>query len=237
MIDVPMNTSNQNKLSSLPAFHAVIVAGGTGNRFGSEKPKQFINLNNKPILKWSIDAFAAFDSLSALVIVSHPDWIDLTHSIAKQSPIYHKIIVVPGGEYRQDSCRIGLDALMGPDHIPVLIHDAARPWVSHNLITTILKTLAGGCNAVIPTINATDSLIIHHNNIVIDYPDRKTIAHVQTPQGFILSAIKDAHHAALQRGIHTFTDDGIVAMEAGYTVAVIPGEPDNKKITRTEDLQ
>ncbi|MGB3976683.1 MAG: 2-C-methyl-D-erythritol 4-phosphate cytidylyltransferase [bacterium] len=232
-----MNTSNQNKSVSLPAFHAVIVAGGTGNRFGSEKPKQFINLNNKPILKWSIDAFAAFDSLNTLVIVSHPDWIDLTHSIAKLTPIFHKIKIVPGGEYRQDSCRMGLDALEGPDQIPVLIHDAARPWVSHNLITTILKTLAGGCTAVIPTIACTDSLIIHHNNIVIDYPDRKTIAHVQTPQGFILSAIRDAHHAALHRGIHTYTDDGVVAMEAGYTVAVIPGEPDNKKITRTEDLQ
>jgi 2-C-methyl-D-erythritol 4-phosphate cytidylyltransferase / 2-C-methyl-D-erythritol 2,4-cyclodiphosphate synthase len=223
--------------TSAGRFHAVIVAAGSGNRFGASKPKQFCTLGDKPVLRWSIDAFGVFDTLESLVVVCHPDWMDEAESIASSSPVSSRITIVPGGEHRQDSCRLGLETLKGDPRTPVLIHDAARPWISRKLIDTILTSLASGCSAVIPVISLTDSVIIHHNNIVVDYPDRSSIARVQTPQGFRLGVILEAHRFAVHRGVSMLTDDGAVALEAGFAVAVVPGDPDNRKITVPEDMK
>lgn len=232
-----MNRNRDETTLSARRFHVVIVAAGSGNRFGALKPKQFCTLGDKPVLRWSIDAFAVFETLESLVVACHPDWMDEAESIASSSPVSNRITVVPGGESRQDSCRLGLETLSGDPRAPVLIHDAARPWISPKLIESILASLASGCSAVIPVIEVTDSVIIHHNNIVIDYPDRSSIARVQTPQGFRLGVILEAHRFAVRRGIRTFTDDGAVALEAGYAIAVVPGDPDNRKITVPEDIE
>ncbi|MBN1295472.1 2-C-methyl-D-erythritol 4-phosphate cytidylyltransferase, partial [bacterium] len=107
----------------LKQWYAVIVAGGTGSRFGGSRPKQFYLLESRPVLQWSIDAFFQCPSLTRLVVVSHPDWIEETGRIIRKQTFSDRITLVPGGSYRQDSCRNGLRSLPDEPDAPVLIHD------------------------------------------------------------------------------------------------------------------
>jgi 2-C-methyl-D-erythritol 4-phosphate cytidylyltransferase len=225
-----MNKSNVSE-NNRNGFFAVVVAGGTGKRFGADKPKQFCMLKHKPLLAWSTDVFLSLTECLRLVVVTHPDWIHDAEKIIGASSSSKNALIVPGGASRQDSSRQGLLSLDSHSQTPVLIHDAARPGVTPMLIRTVHHAVASGCDAVIPVVNSCDSLVVRHNNIVIDYPDRSTIAHVQTPQGFRLDVIKKAHMEAFYSGRHDYPDDGIVAQKAGYSVVTVPGDPQNRKVT------
>lgn len=216
------------------SWYAIIVAGGTGNRFGGPIPKQFLELNGKSVLSHSITQFFQVSRLQKLVIATHPDWIEQTLKIVQTSPTAHRISVVPGGKTRQDSCFNGLKALPLSTS-PVLIHDAARPWISVALIQRVLQNaMAGHC--VIPAIAATDSIVQMSNGLVEHYPDREAIGYVQTPQGFPLDVIRSVHLQAKSEGWQQVTDDGSLAHYAGYPVLVVPGERQNIKITEKTDL-
>lgn len=230
--NLPNATSSANRNS----FCCVIVAGGSGSRFGGALPKQFAVLKGRPVLRWSVDAFAGCPELTELVIVSHPDWMDETARTVESSPAFPRIRIVPGGTYRQDSCRIGLQALQCDAGQPVLIHDAARPWVSEKLIRLVLSALQAGCAAVIPVLPVRDSLVIIRNNLAIDYADRSTLGHVQTPQGFILETIRAEHNRMGSENSRNYTDDASIMLAAGYPVSIVPGDPQNSKITVLADL-
>lgn len=218
------------------AFVAVIVSGGTGRRFGSSKPKQFSSLADQTVLSCSVNAFCNFTGLQELIIVSHPDWLDETRKILKDTIRTGQIKIVAGGEFRQDSSRLGLEAITSSDSIPVLIHDAVRPWISTELIHSILAAVLSGCCAVIPVLSTHDSMVMIRNGIVTEYIDRSEIGHVQTPQGFFLNVIRKEHRRAFASGKRHFTDDASLMLAGGYPVMAIPGDPLNKKITVPGDL-
>lgn len=230
------NLHNETFRPNRNSFCSVIVAGGSGSRFGGDLPKQFSMLDGRPVLRWSVDAFARCPELTDMVIVSHPDWMDETARTVESSPAFPRIRIVPGGTYRQDSCRIGLQALECDAGRPVLIHDAARPWVSERLIRLVLSALQAGCAAVIPVLPVRDSLVVIRNNLAIDYADRSTLGHVQTPQGFVLETILAEHNRMFSENSRNFTDDASIMLAAGYPVSIVPGDPQNRKITVWADL-
>jgi len=218
-------------------WHSIIVAGGSGERFGIPKPKQFYPFQGKPILLWSVSAFLKIPNLASLIVVVHPDWLIesrkiLRNLLREDFPIK----IVPGGKYRQNSCRRGLEAVSGDPADIVLIHDAVRPRISPELIFKIIRT-THTVGAAIPIIGVKDSLVTVADGLVLDYPDRLSLSRVQTPQGFKLEIIREAHLKAVEDNIPNAPDDGFLVLHAGYPIATVIGEPFNFKITTQEDLK
>jgi len=216
-------------------WYAVIVAGGSGKRFGGPQPKQFLEIKNTPVLLWSVEMFFSCPGLEELIISTHPDWMTRTREILKATKYINRITVVEGGPTRQVSCHHALRVLPEDEETPVLIHDAARPWVSQEIIQRVLSAVQVG-NCVIPAIEAVDSIVAMNNGVVMDYPDRSNIGYVQTPQGFPLGIIQRLHRDHFDENKVSATDDGSMVMKAGYPVIIVPGDPGNKKITVDGDI-
>ncbi len=217
--------------------HAVIVAGGVGNRFQQQLPKQFTDLNGQPVLLFSIQQFLELQGLRQLVIVSHPDWMEKSCEILDgTAPGLVQCKVVAGGRFRQTSVYNGIKALHFQPRDIVFIHDAARPLVTPALIQRILNA-ATTVGAAVPVLPAVDSLVELENGLINRYLRRDSVSKVQTPQAFKAEIIQTAHALALQNGIENAPDDGFLVQHAGYPVAGVPGDPRNLKITRWEDME
>jgi 2-C-methyl-D-erythritol 4-phosphate cytidylyltransferase/2-C-methyl-D-erythritol 2,4-cyclodiphosphate synthase len=214
----------------------LIVAGGRGARFGGEIPKQYRLLGGRPVLTRTLAAFARALPGAALIVAIHPD--DKAHYAAAVDALPEALrghILPPafGGASRQDSVRNGIEALESLNKKVVLIHDAARPFASDELIRSARRAAldhmaAVPGHAVTDTIKAVDGA-----GNVAGTPDRATLRAVQTPQAFDFALILAAHRAAAGREL---TDDAAVAERAGHAVHVFQGDPANMKITTAEDL-
>ncbi|MFL5253935.1 MAG: bifunctional 2-C-methyl-D-erythritol 4-phosphate cytidylyltransferase/2-C-methyl-D-erythritol 2,4-cyclodiphosphate synthase [Rhodopila sp.] len=203
---------------------AILVAAGTGSRFGAEIPKQFLQLAGKPVIRHAAEALAA--EVAILQPVGDGGMIDgLLHGLAGCLPS------VPGGETRQDSVRAGLEALV--KHAPdvVLIHDAARPVIPAGTISTLLTALAEAPGAI-PGAPVADTLKRVERGIITDTVPRIGLFRAQTPQAFRFEALLAAHRS----GLTGATDDASVLEAAGMNVEVVPGSDDNIKLTYPEDL-
>lgn len=210
----------------------MIVAAGSGTRFGPGIPKQLSRLGGKPLIEHSVAAFAASGVITSTVVVSR---IDLVEHVAEM--LGETVIVVAGGETRAASVRAGLDALDAPDGDTVLVHDAARPLVSPSLITAMVDALAH-TEAVTAAVTTSDTLLRVENGIVADVPDRSRYYRAQTPQGFRVGVIRSAHAAAAAEPGFAATDDcGIVNRFApDVAIAIIPGSERNIKVTTPDDI-
>jgi len=200
---------------------ALIVAAGKGARMGSDMPKQYLPLDGKPLLLHSIEAFLSHPEIDAVcVVIAEGDSLypDLKHD--KLLP------PVTGGAERQDSVRLGLESIKDLKLKNVLIHDAARPYVSAELISRIIEALDEHDSAI-PVISVKDSVRVKGEAV-----DRDEVFAVQTPQGFHYKRIADAHQRVKDR----FTDDAQVADAAGIRLFFVEGEEANKKITTPSDL-
>jgi 2-C-methyl-D-erythritol 4-phosphate cytidylyltransferase len=210
--------------------NAIIVAGGTGNRMQSETPKQFLFINEKALLWYSLKAF--FDAISKInIIVVLPEeyknyWDKLCHDY--QIDIPHKI--VNGGNLRFDSVKNALELL--PDNGLVAIHDAARPLIDKNLIINSFETAAKFGNAV-PAIQINESIRIIENSSNKSF-NRNVLRIIQTPQCFDLSLLKKAYTIEYKK---IFTDDASVLEYQGIDIHLIEGSRNNIKITYPEDLK
>lgn len=206
---------------------ALILAAGSGTRFGGELPKQFLPLAGMPILARSVAAFAAHRRVRRLVVVGD------RLAIRQHCPTVAALPVVAGGATRQASARAGLEALAEDAPDAVLIHDAARPLVPERVIDAVCDALAEGAEAVIPALPVTDTLKAARAGVVERTVPREGLHRVQTPQGFRYGAILAAHRAV--RGTEC-TDDAAVAEAAGLTVRLVAGAEENLKVTTREDL-
>ena len=209
----------------------VIVAGGKGTRFGSDIPKQFLLLNNKPVLMHTIDAFFSSDNSFDIVVVipeNHfPFWKELCKKYNFNTP--HKI--VKGGATRWESVKNGLSEINN-DSI-VGIHDGVRPLISKQLIDRLYSN-AETLSAVIPAIKVTDSLrIVNEEDGKSRSVNREVYRAIQTPQVFKSDIIKEAYELPFEE---CFTDDASVIERYGTQVNIIEGEDTNIKITSTKDL-
>jgi 2-C-methyl-D-erythritol 4-phosphate cytidylyltransferase/2-C-methyl-D-erythritol 2,4-cyclodiphosphate synthase len=212
---------------------AVIVAAGRGTRTGLAYPKQYRTLNGAPIVRDSLRAFAAHPQIDLVQPVIHADDADrfaaATEGLALAAP-------VSGAATRQGSVRAGLEALEARAPRIVLVHDAARPFVSDALVSRAIAA-ANAHGAAIPALPVTDTVkLVDAQGIVTATLDRSHLRTVQTPQAFAFPALLDAHRRAAAAGREDFSDDAALAEWAGLKVAVFDGERGNVKMTTADDF-
>jgi 2-C-methyl-D-erythritol 4-phosphate cytidylyltransferase len=210
----------------------LIMAAGSGERFGGE-PKQFLPLCNRPIIVWAVEKFSKHPDVHGITVVAEPGCERRVGELLEQHRLDKINGIVAGGETRQKPVRHGLGALASTSET-VLVHDAARPCLSSALLQRILDALARS-DAVVPALPAVDTLIRGKSDRVDAIVDRVGISAVQTPQGFRTELLRRAHANAELKGI-TSSDDGSLVVALGESVATIPGERTNVKITFEEDL-
>jgi len=202
---------------------AVLVAAGSGSRFGSAMPKQFLNLAGKPVIRHAAEH-----------LLDHVDWLQ---PVGDAQPILEALEdlpilpVVPGGATRQDSVRAGLEALerYNPDY--VLVHDAARPFIPGGTIEALLAELRESVGAI-PAAAVADTLKRVERGVVTATVPRDGLFRAQTPQAFRFETLLAAHRSDMTGS----TDDASLLEALGETVEVVPGSDDNIKLTYSEDL-
>ncbi|CAO3445148.1 bifunctional 2-C-methyl-D-erythritol 4-phosphate cytidylyltransferase/2-C-methyl-D-erythritol 2,4-cyclodiphosphate synthase [Azospirillum largimobile] len=213
-----------------PTCIALIVAGGSGQRFGAERPKQYLDLARKPVLRRTVEAFLRHPQVDGVRVVIDPAWRDAYDAAVAGLGLPDP---VAGGSSRQDSVRNGLEALAA-DGAPnlVLIHDAARPLIDEATIGAVVAALdeQPGAIAAVPV---ADTLKRGKDGVISATVDREGLWRAQTPQGFRFPAILEAHRAAAGLSL---TDDAAVAERAGVAVALVPSKEDNFKVTTPDDL-
>ncbi len=206
---------------------ALIVAAGRGTRAGGGVPKQWRPLAGRRVADWTLARFRAAPEIDLIALVLSPDDRAAWDEFADRPGL----ILARGGADRAASVRAGLAALEGRGVTRVLIHDVARPCVSARIIADVVAALETHDGAA-PGLAVTDALWIGTNGEVTGTQDRSGLFAAQTPQGFRYDAIVAAH-AAHPGGA---ADDVEVARAAGLRVAIVPGDPDNLKITRADDF-
>jgi 2-C-methyl-D-erythritol 4-phosphate cytidylyltransferase/2-C-methyl-D-erythritol 2,4-cyclodiphosphate synthase len=216
-----------------PSVAAVIVAAGRGLRAGGNLPKQYRELAGEPVIRSSLSLFAWHGQIGAVQAVIHPDDRGSYEAAAKGLRL---LPPVSGGASRQASVRAGLEALSARAPDIVLIHDAARPFCSTELVSRAIVA-CGETGAAIPALEVTDTIKrVDAGGHVAGTIDRAQLRAVQTPQAFKFAALLDAHHRAAQEGRDNFTDDAALAEWAGIKVATFAGESGNVKLTTDEDF-
>lgn len=193
----------------------IIVAAGSGNRFGGQK--QFMVLGDKRVIDWSSDIAHAVGDGVVLVVPAE---------VATSEG------GVAGGATRSESVRRGLAAVPSEATI-ICVHDAARPFASEHLYKEVISAVVGGADGAIPGLPVIDTIKrVDQNGVVLDTPDRSSLVAVQTPQAFRASVLRRAHESGNEG-----TDDASLVERVGGKVVVVNGEAINRKLTTPEDLE
>jgi 2-C-methyl-D-erythritol 4-phosphate cytidylyltransferase len=223
---------------------AIVVAGGTGTRFGSETPKQFLSIGGIPIVVRALRPFASQRDIGHVVLVlpppfaaRPPDFLrDLTTASESATRSSSTLTIVPGGAHRGDSVRAGISALPAECTI-VLVHDGARPFVDYRTIEGVIECVRQG-EAAVPAVPLSDTL----KEASADDPThvartrpRERLWRAQTPQGFPRKVLEQAHARAARLGRRA-TDDAALVEAMGFPVRLVPGYQANIKITTPEDF-
>ncbi|MCH6161066.1 2-C-methyl-D-erythritol 4-phosphate cytidylyltransferase [Streptomyces marispadix] len=222
---------------------AVIPAAGRGLRLGPGAPKALRALSGTPMLVHAVRAMTRSRSVSLVVVVAPPDGADEVRRLLDEHTAPSEtsdVLVVPGGETRQDSVRLGLAAL--PDDVDsVLVHDAARPLVPVETVDAVAAAVREGAPAVVPALPVADT--VKEVRVrddggpepVTGTPERSRLRAVQTPQGFELKVLAAAHAQVAREGDGA-TDDAGMVERLGVEVVVVPGHDEAFKVTRPLDL-
>src|SRR6476646_3425720 len=212
---------------------AILVAAGRGLRAGSGGPKQYRSIGGQTVIFRAMEPFCSHPEVFAVQPVLNPDDTAIFNDAVRT---LHHPPPAKGGATRQASVHAGLEALAGQKPDVVLIHDAARPFVSAALISRAIEA-ASRTSAAIPAITVTDTIkLIDGSGNVEATPERARLRVAQTPQAFRFDVILDAHRRAARDGRGDFTDDAALAEWAGLTVATFEGDPANMKLTTPEDF-
>ena len=215
---------------------AIILAGGTGERFGREGGKQLVEIAGKPILTWSAEAFDAVGDIGLIVIVCPEDRKEeyLKRAI-DPFPFATPVVITASGALRQESAYLGLEAV--PDDFEfVVIHDGARPLVTPELILHTINTVKGNIDAdgAVVAHPAIDTLKVVEDGAIAGTPDRRVFWNAQTPQVFRAGIYRRAQASAMADGF-VGTDDSSLIERLGGRVLVVEGKRDNIKLTVPED--
>lgn len=213
---------------------AILLAGGMGSRMGGEQPKQFIRIAGKPVLVHSYEALRRQMPLAMIVIVAPVDAMSQVCGLLAQEP---NTMIVPGGASRQASTLEGLKALLPFEPTNVLIHDAARPFVSGQIIQDVLKALLKH-EAVDVAIPATDTIVVERDGYIQSIPDRKHILRGQTPQAFRYQTLLSCYEEVGEDRLSNYTDDCGIYLHCNPMgkVRIVCGHEENFKITNPVDM-
>ncbi len=226
----------QGKLSKRPKTAAIILAGGSGERFGKEGGKQLVDIAGKPLLTWSSEAFDAVADVGLIVVVCpegrHEEYLK---TAIDPFPFVTPIVMAPSGPSRQESAFSGLE-YVPEEYEYVVLHDGARPLISSELITHTINTLKGNIDAdgVVVAHPTIDTLKVVEDGVIVGTPDRSVFWNAQTPQVFRAGIYRRAHASALSDGF-VGTDDSSLIERLGGRVLVVEGKRNNIKLTVPED--
>ena len=224
---------------------AVILAGGTGTRVGASMPKQFLDIDGRSVIERSIDAFDQAAGVDEVAIVVHPDWKSHMEGLINRNSWQKVKRILEGGAERYMSSLNAIAAYLDyPDDTNLILHDAARPFVSQEVIARTVEALRYH-EAVGVGIPSTDTVWEVRQDFdpllskfIVRIPERSTMWRAQTPQAFRLPVIRDAYQRALQDPRFRATDDcGVVRRYMpDIKIHIVEGSEQNRKITFKEDL-
>lgn len=218
---------------------ALIIAGGKGQRMQQEIPKQFLNVNDKPVIIYTLEAFQSHPDIDAIGVVCVDGWHDILRAYARQYKISKLEWVVSGGENGQGSIRNGLleaEKRYAENDI-ILVHDAIRPMVSHEIISDCIVQCRrhGSAVSIVPC--NTVALRRTTEQTSSEVVPRDQLALTQTPQAFPLKKLCDAHRKAQERGITNSIASCTLMIELGETIHFSIGAETNIKLTTPDDLK
>lgn len=216
-------------------FSAIIPAAGIGARAGLGRPKQWMDLAGEPMVVRVLRRFAGLPGLNRVALALHPEEYEERRAQVLSFGLDMELVFCPGGRRRQDSVAHALDALDVDEDEIIAVHDAARPFVSRDLILSVVKRASEG-QAAIAAIPVTDTIKeVDRMEYVLNTPRRTYLRRAQTPQAVRAGILRRGLALAQQRDIE-LTDDAVAAELIGFRVAVVPGEESNIKITTPLDL-
>ena len=218
----------------------LIIAGGVGARMGQDIPKQFINVYDKPVIVYTLEAFQKHPSIDAIEVVCLDGWHDVLWAYAKQFGIAKLENIVSGGKNGQDSIRNGLYDIAsrhnGSDDI-VLVHDAIRPMVSNDIISDNIRVCRQYGNAI-TVVPCTAAMLKTFDSLSTEEQvPRDNLKITQTPQAFFLQDIIAAHKEALEKGITNSVASCTMYIELGRKLYMSEGSEKNLKLTTAEDIE
>ena len=220
---------------------AVIFAGGVGRRmYSKEKPKQFLEMYNKPIIIHTLEHFENHNKIDAIVVVCVEEWIPYFEKLLYKFRIEKVRKVVPGGKSGQLSIYNGLKAakeIAGEDDAIVLIHDGVRPLINAAIISDNIESVQKNGSAITTAVVKETILVVNEDTSTIDYvPSRNNSRVARAPQSFWLKDILSAHEKALAEGEENFIDSCSMMQKYGYPLFLVDGPGENIKITTPEDF-
>lgn len=219
----------------------VIFAGGSGSRMNTKsRPKQFLELNGKPIIIYTIELFDNHPDIDGIVVVCLESWIPFLQKMLKKFEISKVVSVIPGGASGQESIFKGLCAAeeyakeQNDDNAIVLIHDGVRPLITEDTITdNIVKVKE--CGSCVTTVPAIETLIVDKHDGSLAIPKRSDCMMARAPQSFYLKDIIGAHRKSQQEGKTDFIDSCSMMSHYGYKLGLVQGPMENIKITTPTD--
>jgi 2-C-methyl-D-erythritol 4-phosphate cytidylyltransferase len=211
---------------------AVLVAAGRGERLGGDRPKAFAKLGDRPLLAESLERLDASDWIDSIVIVAPPGWEEPSILVSEEIAAAKVVSAVPGGETRAESVRAGVREVREEATV-VVVHDAARPLVTDDVVGRVLTALNEGWDGAVPALPVADTIKRVEGGRVVETLPRDRLAAAQTPQAFVASVLRDAVSGDLSGA----TDCSALVEARGGRVTTVPGDPRLLKITSTEDLE
>ena len=217
---------------------AVVLAGGSGSRMGTEMPKQFIDLNSKPVIFYSLDTFEKSRYIDKTILVVPGEYLSLGEEISSNY-FSSSVFVTAGGSDRNESLMNALRFIeenFGADEQSIVVtHDGARPFVSERMIKENVEAM-GEFNACDTCIESTDTVIEAKGGIATSMPERQFVFRCQTPQTFKVLKLKEYYNSLSEEEKATLTDAGKIFFLKGEKVKIVEGDQNNIKITYPEDL-
>lgn len=218
---------------------AVILAGGTGSRFGGGLPKQFFEVAGKMVIEHTIYIFENCSNIDEIAIVVSPNHKAIIEQMIKKNRYKKVKKILNSGQERYMSSLSAIEAYRGVDGRKLILHDAVRPLISHRVINDVVEALQT-YNAVGTAIEATDTIIEVDNTkqFIKNIPNRNFLQHAQTPQAFSIEVIAKAYSLAMQDGVFLPTDDCSVVKRylPQESIFIVKGEKTNIKLTHQEDI-
>jgi 2-C-methyl-D-erythritol 4-phosphate cytidylyltransferase len=213
---------------------AVLAAAGSGERLGAERPKAFVRLGERPLLAESLERLEESQWVDAVVVAAPPGWEEPTILLAEELGCAKVSACVAGGAERVDSVRAGV-AEVAADALVIVVHDAARPLVSHDVIERVVTALNEGWDGAVPGLPVADTIKRVDGHRVVETVDRASLRAIQTPQAFVAEILRRAL-AADAEARRRWTDCSAAVEAVGGRVTVVAGDPRLLKVTDASDL-
>ena len=215
---------------------AILAAAGRGDRLGLDRPKAFASLNDRPLVAESLERLDASDWIEGIVVAAPPEWEEPCILVAEEVAAGKVAATVTGGESRSESVRAAL-VEVPEEATVVLVHDAARPLVTDEVIERVITGLGDGWDGAVPALPIADAVKRVDGDAVVETLDREGLVTVQTPQAFVASALRAAlSDPTLQQTVAKSLDCASLVEARGGRVRVVEGDPHLLKVTEPADL-